>query len=153
MSVRFLLRVALGVLPALTAAVSAIAAGMPVVAQGTTAQIQVQASVVKRCVITSSDVGFGVYDPVTANATSPLDGAGSVTVSCTKGTTARIGIDTGSNSQGGARRMSGAGSFLAYELYSDAGRTDVWTNAGSGLVTVTSASIAPTTLTVYGRIP
>jgi spore coat protein U-like protein len=45
----------------------------------------VSAVVVKNCTITTAPVAFGNYDSVAANATTPLDGLGTVTVACTKG--------------------------------------------------------------------
>jgi spore coat protein U-like protein len=124
-------------------------------AQGSaTAQLQVTTTVVKRCTITTSNVNFGNYDPVTANATAPLDGAGSVTVTCTQGSVATIGIDLGSNVSGSQRRMAGGAAFLNYQLYQDAGRATVWGTTGAAMLTLAAApSIAPRTYTVYGRVP
>ena len=64
------------------------------------------ANVSKNCTITTAPVNFGAYDPVAANATAPLDGTGTVTVTCTKGATAKVGLSVGSNAQGTTRRMS-----------------------------------------------
>jgi spore coat protein U-like protein len=134
------------------AVVMALPSGAP--AQTATAQLQVLTTVVKRCTISTTDVSFGSYDPVTANATAPLDGAGSLVVACTQGTAAVIGLDVGSNPTGQTRRMSGGTTFLTYELYKDAGRTQVWTGTGTGQMTLTAApSIAPRTYQVYGRVP
>ena len=55
-----------------------------------------------------------------ANATAPLDGTGTVIVTCTKGAAAKVGLDAGGNAQGTTRRMSrGAAEYLTYELYKD----------------------------------
>ena len=63
---------------------------------------------------------FGAYDSVTANATAPLDGIGTVTVTCTKGAAAKVGLGPGANAQGTTRRMAGtATEYLTYELYKD----------------------------------
>jgi spore coat protein U-like protein len=111
-------------------------------------------TVVKRCTITTTDVTFGNYDPVTANQATPLDGAGSVTVTCTQGTVATIGIDTGSNAQGATRRMAGGTQFLNYELYRDAGRTSTWGPSGAAAMTLPAApSLAPRTFQIFGRVP
>ncbi len=72
------------------------------------ASLTVTANVSKNCTITTSPVAFGNYDAVTANATAPLDGIGTVTVTCTKGAAAKVGLNPGGNAQGTTRRMSGA---------------------------------------------
>ena len=72
------------------------------------ASLTVTANVSKNCTITTAPVNFGAYDPVAANATAPLDGIGTVTVTCTKGAPAKVGLSVGSNAQGTTRRMTGA---------------------------------------------
>lgn len=139
----------------LTCVVAGAALGQPAdTSAQTSAQLQVQTTVVKRCTITTTDVLFGSYDPVVANNTAALDGAGSVTVTCTQGTIATIGIDAGSNAQGPTRRMSGGPQFLSYELYKDSGRTSTWGTTGAGAMTLPPApSMAPRSYQVYGRVP
>ena len=101
-------------------AVVSIAAESRLIGQSATASLTVTANVSKNCTITTAPVTFGAYDPVTANATAPLDGIGTVTVTCTKGAAAKVGLGAGSNAQGTTRRMTGgAAAFLTYELYKD----------------------------------
>ena len=102
-------------------AVVSIAAESRVSAQtAQSANLTVSANVVKNCTITTAPVAFGNYDPVAANATAPLDGLGTVTVTCTKGAPAKVGLNPGGNAQGTTRRMSGGGAeYLTYELYKD----------------------------------
>ena len=60
---------------------------------------------------------------------APLDGTGTVTVTCTKGAPAKVGLSSGSNAQGTTRRMARAATaYLTYELYKDTARTIVWGN-------------------------
>ena len=87
-------------------AVVSIAAESRLSGQTASASLTVSASVSKNCTITTAPVNFGAYDPVAANATAPLDGIGTVTVTCTKGAPAKVGLGTGSNAQGTTRRMS-----------------------------------------------
>ena len=75
--------------------------------QTNTSSLTVTASVTKNCTISTAPVNFGAYDTVAANATSPLDGIGTITVTCTKGAAAKVGLSTGSNAQGTTRRMTG----------------------------------------------
>ena len=136
-----------------TVAAFAAAAIAPVLAATATANLTVSATVTNNCTISTAALAFGSYDPVAGNAASNLDGTGRVTVACTKGATATIGLGNGSNASGSARRMSDGGSnYLNYELYSDSGRSTVW-NSGSGVLSPMAApSKVARDFTVYGRI-
>jgi spore coat protein U-like protein len=119
-----------------------------------TANLAVSATVANNCTVSTTALAFGTYDPVVANATADLDGSGRVTVACTRGTAPTIGVSTGSSASGSTRRLNnGAGSFLTYELYKDAGFSTVWTATGAGILSPTAApSKAAREFTVYGRI-
>ena len=123
--------------------------------QSATSTLTVSASVSKNCTISTAPVNFGAYDPVTANATTPLDGLGSVTVTCTKGAPAKVGLGVGSNAQGTTRRMSLSGTaYLTYELYRDTSRTTVWGDTVDTALDLPAAPDRnPRTYTVYGRVP
>jgi spore coat protein U-like protein len=127
-----------------------------VAAQGqTTANMQVSANVIRKCVLVTNPLNFGSYDPVQTNSTSPLDGQAMIRVSCTKGTAINIGMDDGTNAQGTVRNMTGgAASLLGYELYKDANRTQRW---GSSATERYDAGVAPSRdprdFIVYGRVP
>jgi spore coat protein U-like protein len=118
------------------------------------ANMQVNANVVRKCTITAQPMAFGSYDPVQTNATAPLDGQSTLTVACTKGTAVSIGMDAGGNAQGATRRMSsGTGDFLAYEAYKDASRTQRWGDgAGDRFDGGIAPSRDPRQFTVYGRV-
>jgi spore coat protein U-like protein len=127
-----------------------------VLAATATTTFNVTANIANKCSISAADLTFGTYDPVVTNLAVPLDVNSTVTVACTKGTTATIGLDTGLNgasASGTTRAMSGGGSFLSYEVYKDSGHTTVWTNAGAGMASYTAVSKAATAITDYGRIP
>ena len=99
-----------------------IATGVVLAASPQTTTFNVTASVAATCTIAATPVAFGVYDPVTANASTALtNGGGAVTVTCTKGATPVIGLGVGQNATGAVRRMKGANAtapdFLGYELY------------------------------------
>ena len=117
--------------------------------------LTVTANVTKNCTITTAPVSFGAYDPVAANATAPLDGIGTVTVTCTKGAPAKVGLGIGSNAEGTTRRMTGtAAAYLAYELYKDTGRATVWGDTSDTALDIPAAPDRnPRTFTVYGRVP
>lgn len=131
----------------------------------TTTSFQVTANVSGKCLTASATaLAFGAYDPVGANASAALDQTNTISVRCTKGTTATVTLDDGVNQTTGStdavplRRMvhgTDTTAFLAYELYSDSGRTQTWGNTaatGKGFTHALLASQA-TVLTVYGRVP
>ena len=134
------------------AAVAAVAIP-PLSAATATANLTVSATVTNNCTLSTAALAFGSYDPVAANASSSLDGTGRVTVACTKGATATIGLGTGSNASGSSRRMSDGGSnYLNYELYSDSGRSTVWNSSSGTLSPAAAPSKVARDFTVYGRI-
>lgn len=77
-----------------------------------TATIAVSATVRRNCTITTTPLAFGTYDPVVANATTPLDATATMTIACTMGTPATIGLDDGSNAVASQRRLTNGSSFL-----------------------------------------
>jgi spore coat protein U-like protein len=121
--------------------------------QQASASLTVNATVSKNCTISTAPVNFGAYDPVAA--TGPLDAIGTITVTCTKGATAHVGLNAGSNSQGTTRRMSqSATAYLTYEIYKDSARTTVWGNTiGDNLDIGAAPNRNPRTFTAYGRVP
>jgi spore coat protein U-like protein len=127
----------------------------PVVAGSATANLQISAAVNANCTITTAAVAFPTYDPVVANAAANDDGTGTVTITCTKGTLATIGLGLGANALVNQRRMKDATTdYLNYALYLDAARTTIWGTASPNLLTpVAAPDKTPRPFTVYGRIP
>ncbi len=119
--------------------------------------MQVTAGIGKNCVIETTNISFGSYDPANVNATDPLDATGTITTTCTIGTAGEIFIDYGDHAVGEstARRMLGTNTagFLNYEVYSDTDRGTIWAgyNDETG-VAITAAGVGEL-MTVYGRIP
>lgn len=120
-------------------------------AQTATATIAVTATVIPSCTIAAAPVAFGNYDPVVTNAAAALNASGSVTVACTRGTIYSVGLGAG-NSTSGSRAMQHAtlADELPYQLYQDAARTTVWTDAAMISATATSTVAVP--YAVYGSI-
>jgi spore coat protein U-like protein len=118
------------------------------------ASLAVSASVSKNCTISTAPVSFGAYDPVAANATAPLDANGTVTVTCTKGAVAKVGLDVGTHSAGTTRRMlGGTDAHLTYELYKDASHATVWGNTLDTALDIPAApNRNPRNFGVYGRV-
>ena len=123
-------------------------------AANATSNLGVGAAVAAKCTISTTAIAFGSYDPIGTHASDPLESDGSVTITCTKNAAATIGLGTGANASGSTRRMTDDGTnHLAYELFSDAGRTEVW-DEGDGLFDAGAApSKAPRSFPVYGRVP
>lgn len=123
--------------------------------QTATSSLTVTASVSKNCTISTAPVNFGAYDTIAANATAPLDGIGTITVTCTRGAPAKVGLNNGSNTEGTTRRMTGGTSaFLNYELYQDTTRTTIWGDTADTALDIPAApNRNPRTFTVYGRVP
>jgi spore coat protein U-like protein len=142
----------------LLTAVGALLVGKDSVVMGAsqTANLPVNVSVAANCTITTVGVTFTAdYDPVVLHASSPDDGTGTITVTCTKGAGTSIGLNRGANAQGNQPRMKGPGAsgsdYLEYTLYSDAGRSNLW---NGGTVSIAAApSKAPRNFVVYARIP
>jgi spore coat protein U domain-containing protein, fimbrial subunit CupE1/2/3/6 len=139
-------------------------------ATATTAVLGISASVAANCAISATALSFGQYESVLANATSPLNAAGSVSIACTKGTAPRISMDLGQNSNAGKRYMAlvvaGAGAVgtLYYELYQPPSPTagaacsfpgsTLWgSSAGETFVPGLPVSRAARTYSVCGTIP
>jgi len=123
-------------------------------AQSATSTLSASTTVTKNCSITTTPVAFGAYNPITTNLTAPLDGTGTVVVTCTKGAGTRIDLGLGTNASGTTRRMAGGSDFLTYGLYQDSGRAIAWgAGTAAGQTITVSPSKAARTFTVFGRVP
>jgi spore coat protein U-like protein len=137
-----------------------IVVAMPLVAATKNANLDVSATVVSNCTITTLPVAFGNYDTLVANATTPagdVTATGSVDVACTKGASGlRIDLDNGVGLPA-SRRMAGpAADVLYYDLYTDALLATRWgtgAGAGGGLSIADAPSKAVRSFTVYGLLP
>lgn len=131
--------------------IAAAFAGCPAWAAQDTDSMQVTATVIASCEVAAQDLPFGNYDPVAA---APLDVNTTVEVTCTNGADYDVGLDEGAGAGAtvAARRMTAGVDTLAYALYRDAARTQVW---GETIDTDTVAGTgdgAAQTITVYGRV-
>ena len=118
-----------------------------------TTTFQVTATVTSACIVSATDLAFGVYDPsATAN-----DKTSTVTVTCTLATPYDIGLNAGSAAGATVttRKMKEAvlTDLINYSLFSDASRTVNWgQTVSTDTVHVASALGTPEVHTVYGRI-
>lgn len=134
------------------AVVLATAAAMPAAASSVGTTMPVTALTVTACAVAATPLAFGTLNQLNGSAN---DSQTTLVVTCTPGTTYDVGLDAGAHASGGVRHMTpvaGAAS-IPYVLYTTAGRTTTWGNTvGTDTVNAT-ATVTPTTLTVYGRVP
>ncbi len=147
-------------LPAILASTSltgALLLSAPTHAGAAAENLDVTATVVANCTISTAAVGFGDYDSIVTNKSAPLDATGTVTVTCTNGSAVTVTLDQGESADAGStdaapdRRMVSGLNFLDYALFSDAGRTAVWGATAETDVGHTGTGAAAN-LTVYGRV-
>ena len=121
-------------------------------AGASTATLPVNVTVVTNCTITATAVTFANYDPLAS--TNDDTNSGGVSVACTKGLTAWIGLNFGQNASASPRAMkNSSGALLNYDLYKDSPGGTVWGNTSTtGLTLPAAPSKAARNYTVYGRI-
>lgn len=112
----------------------------------------VSANVLSTCAVSANDLIFGDYDPISA---AHLDAATTLSVVCTNGTPYEVALSLG----GGAgattsnRYMTQGAHGLAYVLYRDAGRTQLWGD-DEGVDTLSGIGDGTAdVINVYGRVP
>ena len=131
-----------------------------------TGSLSVTSSVAKTCsVSTTSALAFGAYDPTAAGA---LPGTGSVSIKCTKGSTAiTIDLDAGLHASGSQRKMFGGTStdLLNYNVtqpetttpWTSCAGSTVWgSTVGGSVYTPSGVTWSPATaqaFTVCGSVP
>ena len=141
------------------------AVGLSVSAYATASvsDMAVTAEINANCIMSTTDLAFGAYDPIVANATEGLTGSATVSATCTSGATGVVTMSGGLHStfcmsSKCYRRMANAGetSFLRYNIYTNAGYSwgYVWTDNPVDTKTVgqvTGSGISQD-LTVYGEV-
>jgi len=142
------------------------AAVLAVLAASQSAQAQttlsVSASIGATCIVTATNMTFGLYDPTAAtdlNASTH----GQVQLSCTTDAVPKIGINNGSNFSGGTRRLASGGNFLNYSVLQPTsnaafagcpavGAGTAWVS-GSPFVVTAAPNTTARGYNVCGRIP
>jgi len=138
----------------LSAAIALAAALVPAVASAQTATntLTVTANVLGACTIDPAALAFGDY-----RSTADTDATATLTVNCTQGSSFWVGLGLGSNPAGSTRQMANGTERLSYELYRDAGRTQIWDDADPAPAIphtdATNPGLSAYTATVYGRVP
>lgn len=109
-----------------------------------TGTLNVQATVLNTCVVSTAPVVFTNVGLSVATAT------GGITVNCTNSDPVSIALDGGGSGDIAARELEHASlaESFTYQLYSDSGRTVVWGDDVTGAAYTTSGPSQ--TLVVYG---
>ena len=121
-----------------------------------TANLSISSNITANCTISTTAVAFGAYDPISANASTPLTATGAISTTCTNGSSATITLDQGANPDTGStasvplRRMANGANYMSYGLYSDSGHTSTFDGTTGVAVTGTGAAVDTT---VYGSVP
>jgi spore coat protein U-like protein len=137
----------------LACAAAAVLVSGSALAANATGTLAVSATVLKSCIVVTTPVVFGTYDPTLGSATQT---SGTVVVTCTAGTpyTIALGPGGGTGATVALRKLSLLTNTLNYGLFSNSGYSTVW---GDTVGTNTVAGTAPLTLvnthTVYASIP
>ena len=136
------------------AAALVFAVAVPMFGQSTaTGNLDVSASVVAVCTITTTAVDFANYDPTAAGADTATGG---INVTCTRGANGMtIDLSTGANAASAVatnRAMSNGGTeYLDYDLFTANDYATVWTT-GVSIPASTNSAVAQA-IPVYGRMP
>jgi spore coat protein U-like protein len=117
-----------------------------------TVNFTVTANVIAFCDVDATDMSFVGFD-----ATVDLPATSTITVNCTNGHPYTLTMDAG-NAAGStiANRTleSGTGDSLTYNLYTDAGHTDIWGDTlATGVGGVGAGVTTDVNHTVYGQLP
>ena len=120
-------------------------------AAAVTANMPVTITIQNACEITlaPTTLDFGTHGVLSAN----IDSSSVLTVTCTTGADYDIGLNGGASGNINARTMTNGTDFVGYQLYTEAGRTNVW---GNTVGTDTLAAVGTGTVqqfAVYGRVP
>lgn len=136
----------------LIAAMSVAAIGS-VSAATVTTTFTVDATVLKNCAVSATNLSFGNYTPGSGN----IDSTSTISVRCTKTTGYTVALDRGTTTGSSItqRLLVNGANTLQYNLYNETTRTTLWGDGTTGATSAgTGAGFATTqNLTVYGRLP
>ena len=123
------------------------------IAAQVTAPFAVSATVVRGCIIATTNLAFGSYPAVAAGPT--LLATSTIQITCELGDTYTIVLDDGVNRAGSQRRMArtaAPAAHLNYNVFRDAARTVPWGDNGGTRVDAVGTGGAQS-YTVFGELP
>ena len=140
-------------------------AGITAPAYALDASLSVSADINASCTISTTDLSFGTYDAIVANASQDLTETATISTTCTSGATSVVTMGGGDHpsfsrgrgpGSGTIRNMANEGStsYLRYEIYADASHTIVWNYSQVSMSSVASVTGtgASQDMTVYGKV-
>lgn len=132
-------------------AAALVAAPVAVSAKTLTSTMGARLRVDTSCRLFTDWLSFGTVK----GQTGIVDATATLRLSCGPSVAYSVAIDNGLHFEGTRRMFNGtpARSYVPYELYRDAARTQVWGSTGGNLATGTTPLDGEVTLTVYGRVP
>lgn len=135
---------------ALTTSALVIASPMSSSAATSTGTLGVNAVVNASCIVNNATLNFGSYDTSLVTDTT---GTENIVVTCVTGTAYTVGLGNGSFFSNPNRRMkhSSLNTYLNYQLYKDAGMTQLWGNANPDWLLGTGTGSSQSYV-VYGKI-
>ena len=124
-----------------------------------TSNFDVKIEIVASCEIgtgTPQELNFGTHDMFKENVL----GSTELSVRCTKGSEYKIALNAGAHAEGGdytKRRMKGvsdlnSNDYVSYNLYTDEGRSRVWGNVETSMVSKTGTG-EEEKIKIYGQVP
>lgn len=106
----------------------------------------------------TTNLAFGSYDPIVANAASPKNATAVISVNCANYLPYTVTLGQGSNPAFGSsnttplRQMASGANRLEYFLYQDSGYATVWGNTAATCLASSGTSSAQA-ISVYGQVP
>jgi len=104
------------------------------------------------CTVDSSVVAFGSFSPL---ANDTVDSTGNISVTCLESMSYTIALSTGRSGTYSPRSMADGGNNLEYNLYTNAGYSQIWGDGtgGSSIVGGGPTLLGTRDHAIYGRIP
>lgn len=110
------------------------------------------ASALPFCSVSATGMAFGSFSPLTD---STVDSTANITVTCDALSSYTIALSPGGSGTYSPRRMANGGNPLEYNLFRDAGHSQIWGDGTGGSFTAAGSLLVggSNNHTVYGRIP
>jgi spore coat protein U-like protein len=138
--------------PGLVLAVVCLGVGSPAQAVTSKGQQTVRAQVNPTCtIVLGTAMAFGTLSTTPARAVSKADATGSITISCTSGTSYSVVAGDGNNYDTGWRMVNGSSQYLNYGLYWEPTLSYAFPRSGTTVAGTGNGSAK--TVNVYGRVP
>jgi len=114
-----------------------------------TANMNVKITITNACTITTpTDMDFGTRGVLNAD----FDTTSTFSVTCSNGHAYTVGMNGGVSTNVSARTMVLGGEDVAYQIYRDAGHSQIWGDT-AGQTAAGTGNGAAQSFTAYGRVP